>query len=543
MDDETAYREIISLLLAADPKDRNLRRIVATVCKKYQLNRVPRHSDIFVCATDEEREILRSVLQVKPSRTLSGVAPVAVMTSPAPCPHGKCLPCPGGPDHEYHSPQSYTGGEPAARRAIMHRFDPHAQTLARLTQFEHLGHHVGKAELIIMGGTITARDEAYQEWFTASCIRAMNEYGSVQFSAQAPSFSTVTVPEVSTPTQLRPGERDEIYALNEEAKVRCVAITFETRPDWCRREHVDRMLSLGVTKVELGVQHLDDRVLELNKRGCKVADTVEANTLLRDAGLKVGFHMMPNLPGSDPDTDRAMFKELFSDSRFKPDFLKIYPTLITPGTGIEELHKQGGYAIYPEEELIDIVADAKACIPEYCRLQRIQRDIPADRILAGSRHSNFRELASTRLKQKGGACRCIRCREIGRQRSDGEAVLQTLTYDCCGGEERFISFVSGNSLIGFSRLRLPDNPWRAETQGAAFIRELHVYGRVVPIGHIGTGEDRQHRRFGSELLAEAERQAYEAGFSRVAIMAGIGVRPYYRRLGYERSGPYMIRDL
>ncbi|MDD1728015.1 MAG: tRNA uridine(34) 5-carboxymethylaminomethyl modification radical SAM/GNAT enzyme Elp3 [Methanospirillum sp.] len=548
MDEETAYREIVSLLLTSDPADCNLRRTVATVCKKYRLKRVPRNSEIFACATSEERELLRPILLVKPSRTLSGVAPVAVMTSPAPCPHGKCLPCPGGPDHEYHSPQSYTGGEPAARRAFLHGFDPYDQTAARLSQFEQLGHHVDKAELIIMGGTITARDAEYQEWFTSSCIRAMNEYGVVPVSPRLQMHldsgaADIPAPPISTPVPLVPGQRDIIYAGNEEARVRCVAITFETRPDWCKREHIGRMLELGVTKVELGVQHLDDRVLELNQRGCTVADAVAANTLLRDAGIKVGFHMMPNLPGSDPERDRAMFRELFSDPRFKPDFLKIYPTLITPGTGIEELQKQGGYDVYPEEELIDIVADAKAAIPEYCRLQRIQRDIPADRILAGSRHSNFRELAKHRLTEKGGVCRCIRCREIGRHSSDDDVVLQTLPYDCCGGEERFIGFVSGDSLIGFARLRLPGDTWRPETREAAFIRELHVYGRVVPIGRSGAGNDRQHRRFGTELLAEAERQAALAGFSRVAIMAGIGVRPYYRRLGYERSGPYMIRDL
>ena len=550
MDIETAYREIISLLLTSPAKDRNLRRIVGTICKKYRLGFVPRHSDILACATADEREILRPLLMVKPSRTLSGVAPVAVMTSPSPCPHGKCLPCPGGPDHPYKSPQSYTGGEPAARRAIMYGFDPYAQTAARLTQFEKLGHHVDKAELIVMGGTITAREGEYQEWFTTQCIRAMNEHGTKLQPLLTPIAGVEEhadrdglFGEVNIREHISPEERETIFSQNEKSRVRCVAITFETRPDWCRQEHIDRMLSLGVTKVELGVQHLDDRVLELNRRGCTVADTVLANTLLRDAGIKVGFHMMPNLPGSDPATDREMFRQLFSDPRFKPDFLKIYPTLVTPGTEIEELHQKGEYEIYPEEELIDLVADAKSSIDEYCRLQRIQRDIPADRIVAGSKHSNFRELAKTRLTEKGGICRCIRCREIGRRQSNDEVTLRTYPYECCGGEERFISFVSGDSLIGFARLRFPGRAWRPETCEAAFLRELHVYGMVVPIGKHGQGDDRQHRRYGSELLAEAERQASEAGYSRLAIMAGIGVRPYYRRLGYERSGPYMIRDL
>jgi elongator complex protein 3 len=555
MENETAYREIISLLLDSSPQDRNLRRIVGTVCKKYRLDCVPKQSDILACATVKEREILRPILIVKPSRTLSGVAPIAVMTSPSPCPHGKCLPCPGGPDHPYQSPQSYTGGEPAARRAFLYRYDPYDQTAARLAQFEQLGHHVDKAELIVMGGTITARDEGYQEWFTVSCVRAMNEHAPGQERGilyrpviKDPGSESIfpyspPVPEFSACERLKPGERDTAYTQNECARVRCVSITFETRPDWCRREHISRMLELGVTKVEIGVQHLDDQVLEVNRRGCTSTATVEANTLLRNAGLKVGFHMMPNLPGSDLDTDREMFRNLFSDPRFKPDFLKIYPTLVTPGTDIEELYRQGNYEIYPEDDLIDLVADAKEEIDEYCRLQRIQRDIPADRILAGSRHSNFRELVKKRLLQRGKTCKCIRCREIGRRRSDDRVSIRTYPYDCCGGEERFISYISGDSLIGFARLRFPGNTWRPETSGAALIRELHVYGMVVPIGQTGIGDERQHRKYGSELLAEAERQAEIAGYSRVAIMAGIGVRPYYRRLGYERSGPYMIRDL
>lgn len=406
-----------------------------------------------------------------------------------------------------------------------------------------------------MGGTITAREPSYQDWFVTRCIEAMNEYipgkrqedrflpesrlegESVDGTHPKQTWEQRPVPEIT------PAQRDAIFAHNEEAKVRCVAITFETRPDWCKKEHIDRMLSLGVTKVELGVQHTDDRILEINRRGCTVEDTTRANTLLRDAGIKVGFHMMPNLPGSDPEIDRAMFREIFSDSRFKPDFLKIYPTLVTPGTDIEKLHQEGGYEIYPEAELVDIVADAKASIAEYCRLQRIQRDIPADRILAGSRHSNFRELAKHRLAEKGGRCRCIRCREIGRRKSDDPVTLRTNRYDCCGGEERFISYVSGDSLIGFARLRFPGQSWRPETEDAAFVRELHVYGMVVPLGRTGSGDDRQHRRYGSDLLAQAELQASEAGYRRIAIMAGIGVRPYYRRLGYDRSGPYMVRDL
>ena len=277
MDEEMAFREMISRILTLPPGDDAIVAVKIEICRKYRLPAVPKNSAILAAALPEEREILRKILLVKPTRTLSGVAPVAVMTSPAPCPHGKCLPCPGGPDHPFQSPQSYTGEEPAAKRAREHDYDPFAQVHARLEQFELLGHRVDKVELIVMGGTMTARTPEYQEQFVSRCIEAMNTYPGG--SAAAESYRMAAMQED-----------------NETAAIRCVAITFETRPDWCRREHIDRMLRLGVTKVELGVQHVDDAILSYNRRGCTVADTVEANTLLRDAGMKVGFHMMPNLP-------------------------------------------------------------------------------------------------------------------------------------------------------------------------------------------------------------------------------------------------------
>ena len=526
MDEGTALREIISRIISLEPGDDRIVSEKIAICKKYGLSSVPKNSALLAAALPLEREKLRRLLLVKPSRTLSGVAPIAVMTSPAPCPHGKCLPCPGGPDHPFASPQSYTGEEPAALRAREHGYDPYRQVQARLAQFELLGHRVDKAELIVMGGTMTARTTEYQQEFVSECVRAMNEYPKTQAAAGT------SVPDIGN-----------IFVQNETAAVRCVAITFETRPDWCRREHIVRMLDLGVTKVELGVQHTDDRVLEINRRGCTVADTVEANRLLRDAGLKVGFHMMPNMPGSDIKSDRAMFETIFADPRFRPDFLKIYPTLVTPGSEIESLYREGKYSPYTEEEMVDLVAYAKSLIPEYTRLQRVQRDIPAKLIVAGSRHSNFRQLAQNRLKEQGRRCRCIRCREIGRAPSGSGAEIGTTSYDCCGGTEHFISAVAGDSLIGFSRLRFPSETFNPGLEGAALMRELHVYGSMVPLGKGAKDEEYQHRRFGKELLARAEEAARDNGFSRLAIMSGIGVRPYYRRQGYERAGPYMAKEL
>ena len=525
MDEELAFREIISRILSLSPGDAGIVAVKIDVCRKYALPAVPKNSAILAASLPEEREVLRKILLVKPTRTLSGVAPVAVMTSPYPCPHGRCLPCPGGPDHPFKSPQSYTGEEPAAKRAREHGYDPYAQVHARLEQFEMLGHRVEKVELIVMGGTMTARPEDYQDTFVARCIEAMNTYPDNRPAAVAPAVA-------------------DVEEVNETAAVRCVAITFETRPDWCRREHIDRMLELGVTKVELGVQHVDDAILTVNRRGCTVADAAGANRLLRDAGMKVGFHMMPNLPGSSIEADRRMFETIFSDPRFKPDFLKIYPTLVTPGSEIEDLWKRGEYAPYDEDALIDLVAYAKSLIPEYTRLSRIQRDIPAKLIVAGSKHSNFRQLARNRLLQQGKNCRCIRCREIGRLPSLTESDMHVLTYECCDGIEHFISAVSGDSLIGFARLRFPSMVYRPELTDAALVRELHVYGSLVPVGmDARETEEWQHRNYGRVLLLRAEEIASAAGSLRLAIMSGIGVRPYYKRQGYVRRGPYMIKEL
>ena len=295
--------------------------------------------------------------------------------------------------------------------------------------------------------------------------------------------------------------------------------------------------------MEIGVQHTDDAILKYNRRGCTVEDTVAANTLLRDAGLKVGFHMMPNLPSSSIEADKAMFETIFSDPRFKPDFLKIYPTLVTPGSEIEDLWQRGKYSPYGEAELVDLVAYGKSLIPEFVRLQRIQRDIPAKLIVAGSKHSNFRQLAQNRLKLLGKRCRCIRCREIGRLPSIEEAEIRVLQYEACGGQEFFISAVSGDSLIGFARLRFPSQVYRPELGGAALLRELHVYGSLVPVGKDADAEEWQHRNYGRVLLARAEEIARDAGYRYLAIMSGIGVRPYYRRQGYERKGPYMVKGL
>lgn len=516
-------REIIDLFFSLPEDKRSISKIKTQICKEHHFPVVPKNSLILSYTKPDERNALLPELRVKPSRTLSGVAPIAVMTSPHPCPHGICLPCPGGPDHQFNSPQSYTGEEPAAKRGREHEYNPYSQTISRISQFEKLGHAIDKAELIIMGGTITARPVEYQDWFIGECIRAMNLYPGSDIRENLTLY--------------------ELFEANEKAEVRCVAITFETRPDYAKPDHIKKMLSLGVTKVELGVQHTDDNILLFNKRGCGTNEVIRANMDLRNAGLKVGFHVMPNLPGSNIEKDERMFQELFSNPGFKPDFIKIYPTLVTPGSGIEGLYREGKYFPYPENDLINLVAYGKSILPRYVRLQRVQRDIPANLIVAGSPHGNFRELAKERLNSIGKQCKCIRCREIGRLPSDEPAILHVLEYQCCNATERFISYDAGKSLIGFVRIRTGHTTGVKPIDRSALIRELHVYGMMVPIGEKGSAEELQHKQFGALLLQKAEEVAFDEGYKYTRIMSGVGVRPYYRRHGYELNNPYMEKKL
>ncbi|WRQ72964.1 MAG: tRNA uridine(34) 5-carboxymethylaminomethyl modification radical SAM/GNAT enzyme Elp3 [Methanosarcinales archaeon Met12] len=496
-----------------------------SISMQYGLSGFPKNSAILSTATGSERDIIKRLVQIKPVRTISGVAVIAVMTSPHKCPHGLCVPCPGGPQSHFQSPQSYTGYEPAALRAVQQDFDPYRQVTERLKQLKQMGHSVDKAELIVMGGTVTSRSLCYQEWFVRRCIDAMNCFGSA-------GCATLSL--------------ESAQAINETAKVRNVGITFETRPDWARKEHVDQMLKMGGTKVELGVQSTYDFVLKRMQRGHTVKDVIEANAVLRDSGFKVGFHMMPGLPGSDFDMDLNMFRRIFTDPKFCPDYLKIYPTLVIEGTQLYEMWQSGEYDPLTNEDAIKLICQIKMLLSKWTRLQRIQREIPAHLIMAGVTKSNIQQLVENRLNELNKRCQCIRCREVGHALLKGivphpeHIELKIEEYNACNGLEHFISFEESDILIGFLRLRFPHNPYRPELKDAALVRELHVYGPMVPLGQKAASEW-QHRGYGEELLKCAEELALDAGFSRIAIISGIGVREYYKKLGYERDGPYMVK--
>jgi elongator complex protein 3 len=457
------------------------------------------------------REDLVDILRIKPARTASGVAVVTVMTAPHACPHGVCTFCPGGP--RFGTPQSYLGTEPAARRAAEVAYDPSAQTTARLRALQGIGHPTDKVDLIILGGTFTALDAGYRQAFVKGCLDAMNGFAAESL--------------------------DAAHAANEVAPVRCIGLTIETKPDCFLGSEVEESLRLGTTRVELGIQSTHDDVLEAVHRGHTDAQSRAAMGRAKAAGLKVGAHMMPGLPGSDLDRDFDSFRTLFEDPDFRPDFLKIYPTLVLPGTALHGLWMTGRFTPLTTEDAVDLVARVKAIVPRWCRIQRVQREIGAPDIRGGPRKGDLRMLARERLLASGLRCVCIRCREVGfrgiEPRPEALASLRE-TYESSGGTELFLSIEDPGRevLVAYARLRVDE---------AATVRELKVFGRMVPIHE--AAEDRwQHRGLGRRLMVECERVASEEfGGRMLRVTSGVGVRGYYRALGYDLKAPYMVKAL
>jgi len=499
------------MILSGEIADRAaLQRIKVKLCREYGLPGVPANSEILAAVSEEHRAEVLPFLIRKPMRTMSGVAVVAVMTSPHPCPHGKCSFCPGGLDTG--SPQSYTGKEPAARRAIRNDYDPYLQVQDRIHQLEAIGHRTDKIDLIIMGGTFTSRDREYQESFVKGCFDAMNGVVSIDL--------------------------DAAQQLNETAAHRCIGLTVETRPDVFDQEQIDWSLRLGATRVELGVQILDDEILSAVNRGHGIREIAEATRRAKESGLKVCYHIMPGLPGSSPQKDLDSFRRIFEESDFRPDMLKFYTTLVISGTPLFDSWSRGEYQPYDTETGTALMAAMKAMVPEYVRIQRVQRDIPVPQIAAGIMKSNIRELIQERLSSQGLACRCIRCREVGHTGTDlidADAVQErTLAYEASGGKEFFISYEYQDALIGYARLRLNQD-------GEGILREVKVFGRMAELGKAGV--DWQHRGFGRDLIQKAEAQAKAEGVKHLKVISGVGVRGYYRALGYRLETPYMVKDL
>uniref|UniRef100_UPI003AB0F56A elongator complex protein 3 n=1 Tax=Centroberyx gerrardi TaxID=166262 RepID=UPI003AB0F56A len=526
--------DVIKQLVDAheEGKDINLNKVKTKTSAKYGLSAQPRLVDIIAAVPQHYRRALVPKLKAKPIRTASGIAVVAVMCKPHRCPHisftgNICVYCPGGPDSDFeYSTQSYTGYEPTSMRAIRARYDPYLQTRHRVEQLKQLGHSVDKVEFIVMGGTFMALAEEYRDYFIRNLHDALSGHTSNNVA--------------------------EAVRYSERSNTKCVGITIETRPDYCLKRHLSDMLGYGCTRLEIGVQSVYEDVARDTNRGHTVRAVCESFQLAKDAGFKVVAHMMPDLPNVGMERDVEQFIEFFENPAFRPDGLKLYPTLVIRGTGLYELWKTGRYKSYPPSALVDLVARILALVPPWTRVYRVQRDIPMPLVSSGVEHGNLRELALARMKDMGTECRDVRTREVGIQEIHHkvrpyQVELVRRDYVANGGWETFLSYEDPEQdiLIGLLRLRrCSPQSFRPELKGGvSIVRELHVYGSVVPVSSRDPSKF-QHQGFGMMLMEEAERIAREEhGSGKLAVISGVGTRNYYRKMGYELEGPYMVKDL
>jgi len=517
--DETIARALLGEI-AEDSS--NLRRLFRRHPKKN--GRLFRKTELIAIYRDlvDQKDIpsdpqLFRALRVKPRRTQSGVATVTVLTKPYPCP-GKCTFCPT----DARMPKSYLPDEPGCMRAERHDFDPFDQVAARIRTLHENGHPVEKIELLILGGTWSAYANDYQDWFLLRCLDAMNGEDSATL--------------------------EEAQIRNENAPHRNVGLVIETRPDHVRPREIRRLRRLGVTKIQMGAQSLDDEVLRLNQRGHDVAATRRAVDLLRRAGFKLVLHWMPNLLGSSPEKDRVDFQRLWNDPSLQPDEIKIYPCSLLEKAELFDYWKRGEYEPYDDPTLIDLIADCKTRVPRFCRINRVYRDIPADNIVAGTRLNNLRQWVRDRLEETNRSCRCMRCREVVRHDVSAESLdFNDLQYSTQHGVEHFLSFdTPADRLAGYLRLSLPSKTAPDleidELKDASLVREVHVFGQAQQLGNVDSGAA-QHVGLGRRLLERAEDIARANGFPRMAIIASVGTRGYYAARGYSLEGTYMVKEL
>jgi len=530
-----ATAEIVKQLIISlqTNKKMDINKIKNKICKKYKLARQPRLTDIRSQVPVEYKQALNSKLTVRPVRTASGVAIVAVMCKPHRCPHIEftgniCVYCPGGPDSDFeYSTQSYTGFEPTSMRAIRARYDPYLQARHRIDQLVDMGHSVEKVEFIVMGGTFMALSDEYKDYFIRNLHDALSGHTSNSVA--------------------------EAVKYSERSKRKAIGITIETRPDYCLKKHLSQMLSYGCTRLEIGVQSVYEDVARDTNRGHTVVAATESFQFSKDCGFKIVSHMMPDLPNVDLERDYWQFIEYFENPKFRTDGLKIYPTLVMRGTGLYELWKNKKYQSYPPDVLIDLIAKILALIPPYTRIYRVQRDIPMPLVSSGVKHGNIRELALKHMEELGTTCRDIRTREVGitemhRKIRPNDIELIRRDYVANGGWETFLSYedVEQDILIGFLRLRkCSTETFRKEltSKQTSIVRELHIYGHVVPVNQSNQTKF-QHQGYGTLLMEYAEDIAKNEHFSeKIAVISGVGTRYYYRKLGYELEGVYMVKEL
>jgi elongator complex protein 3 len=565
------YQELIKTIKEKNPTKEQLNKIKIKLCKKYKVKKIP--TDIQIYSHSKESDKIRLV--TKPTRTISGVAVIAIMTSAKKCPHGKCIYCPGGPKSEFGNvPQSYTGKEPATMRAQRNKFDAYLQIFNRLEQYILLGQIPEKIELIVMGGTFPSFEKKYKEEFIYYSFRAMNDFSDMFFKKKIEKnkeeifdfekfkkFFEIPCKDISDKKRLirlhkkilelkqkKKSSLEKEQEKNENSKIKCVGLTIETRPDYGMLKEGNEILSYGCTRVELGVQTTDEKIMKFIERGHSVKDSIKSTQILKDLGFKINYHLMPGLPGSSLKKDLEMMKEIFSNSEFRPDMLKIYPCMVVKGTKLYELYHKGKFKPIATKQAAELIAEFKTYVPRYCRIMRVQRDIPSYVISSGVDRTNLRQYIDEILKKRKIKCECIRCREAGiiakKYNLNAEKIeLIVEKYEASKGTEYFISMEDKkqNILLGFCRLRFPYESLRKEiTKDSALIRELHVYGEMAGIGKKG---DVQHRGIGRELLMKAEEIAKQNKKDKIVVISGVGVRNYYRKFGYEKEGFYMVKKI
>lgn len=661
--DKAYFKELISILKQTPLPERNVNRIKMDLCKKHHVRNIPTNIQILLNADEKDLQKL-AYLQVKPTRTISGVSVIALMTKPFPCPHtkegnkvrrfegkmvkgfegrkanklfplsslqtsvlsnsqtfkpsnlksvGPCIFCPGGPKSEFGNvPQSYTGREPSTMRGIRNKFDSYLETMNRLEQYVVLGHNFDKIELIIMGGTFTSMPKRYIKNFILYAFKALNDFSNMFFykCGKNEKFNVVkfrrffllpgdvgdakrtkviqqklltlkakvngkltrrklniTTKKTAQRTTLEKEQKE-----NETAKIRCVGLTIETRPDCVTLKEANEMLRLGATRVEIGVQTVYDDVLNKINRGHTTKESINATKLLKDLGFKINYHVMPGLPGVNYKRDLNSLKTLFKDERYRPDMLKIYPCMVMKGTKLYEEWKQGRFTPITTELAAKLIAEFKKHVPTYVRIMRVQRDIPTYLTEAGVDKTNLRQYVEKLMNEKRIRCRCIRCREVGHVfkkygNLPKKVELVVREYNASNGKEFFISFedVKQDILLGFCRLRFPGKDANKDannlfrklrkeiTKDSALIRELHVFGEAVEIGKrdrdskkTETNEDAtttQHKGLGKKLLEKAESIAKAHNKNKIIVISAIGTREYYKKLGYKFEGVYMVKNL
>jgi len=555
MSEENFFNDIIRLVKSGSLSKDQITRAKIRLCKAHGVKRIPTDIEIMLHAKKEDVPLLNKSLKTKPMRTQSGVAVCAIMSKPFRCPHGSCLMCPSRTAKGV--PQSYTGREPATMRAMRNNFDPYLQVFNRLEQYAVLGHSPEKIEMIVMGGTFPSFPKKYQEDFVKFAFKAMNDFSDLFY--RNGGFDIIKFREFfELPGQVASGKRTKSiqgrllklkgrttlqkeHSRNEKSRIKCVGLTIETRSDYGRLEQGNEMLRLGCTRVELGIQSVYDDVLASIERGHGTRENIEAIEILRDLGFKLNFHYMIGLPGSSMERDLLGFRQMFSNPMYRPDMLKIYPCLVVRESRLYNLYKNGKFKPITTAQAAKLIAEMKQFVPPYCRIMRVQRDIPTYATVAGVDRTNLRQYVSEVMKKEGITCRCIRCREIKGSARFGKVKISVLKYRASNGTEFFISAEDQKHLLGFCRLRFPGRALRSEITGdSALIRELHVYGPAAAIGEEG---DVQHRGIGRSLLHRAEQIAKKNGKKKMIIISGVGVRGYYKRLGYRKQGPYMVKKI